>query len=126
MALVWKLDQPQYGPDGLVTLYRGDDWNLTGKVINLINGYEQPVDTSAYSATGYFPSASGGPDLPCAAATGACGSLAVSLPAASTPLVQVSSGGEGAYVVVADGMGRLQTIPMVDQSLAILDRQFST
>lgn len=126
MSLVWKLDRPQYGPDGLVTLYRGDDWNLTGKIVDFINGYEQPVDTSQYSATGYFPSATGGPDLPCAAATGACGSLAVQMPAASTPLVQVSSGGEGAYVVVSDGQGKLTTVPMIDQSIAILDRGFST
>lgn len=126
MALVWKLDRPQYGPDGLVTLYRGDDWNLTGKVVNLIGSYEQPVDMSQYSASGFFPSASGGPDLPAVAATGTCGALSVQMPAASTPLVQVSSGGEGAYVVVADGQGKLTTIPMIDQSLAILDRQFST
>ena len=126
MSLVWKLDKPQYGPDGLVTLFRGDDWSLSGKVVNLIGSYEQPVDTSQYSASGYFPSASGGPDLPAAAVTGSCGSLTVQMPAVRTPFVQVSSGGEGAYVVVQDQQGKLTTIPMLDQSLAILDRQFMT
>ena len=122
MSLVWKLDQPQYGPDGLVSLYQGDDWNLTGKVVNRINGYDQPVDTSAYAATGYFPSASGGPDLPFSAVTGDCGVIAVQVPAASSPLVLASTGGEGAYVVVQDHQGKLQTIPTVDQAVAILMR----
>lgn len=124
MALLLVLDKTQYGPDGLVTLYRGDDWKLTGKVVNQIGSYEQPVDTSQFSVSGFFPSASGGPDLPAVAATGSCGAIAISLPAASTPLIQVSSGGEGAYIVVQDAMGKLQTIPTRDQAIAILDRCF--
>lgn len=126
MSLVIKLDKPQYGPDGLVTLYRGDDWNLTGKIINQIGSYEAPVDASQFSASGFFPSASGGPDILAVAATGACGSIVVSLPAASTPLVQVSSGGEGSYIVVQDQQGKLTTIPTRDQAIAILDRAFAT
>ena len=121
MSLVWKLDRPQFGPDGLVSLFRGDDWNLSGKVINLINGYEQPVDVSPYAATGYFSSASGGPDLPFPAVTGACGVLAVQVPAASSPLVQESTAGVGVYVVVESG-GLLQTIPTYGEPVAIRDR----
>lgn len=121
MALVWKLDQPQYGPDGLVSLYRGDDWRLSGKVIDLINGYEKPVDTSPFSVTGYFLGVTGNA-LPFPGVTGACGALSVAVPAASSPLMSETNG-EGAYVVVTDvNTGLQQTIPTLDQSVAILTR----
>lgn len=126
MAIRWKLDREQVGPDGLITLFRGDDWNVVGKLVNLIGSYEQPVDASQYSATGYFPSATGGADLPALAATGSCGALSVQYPAISTPSVQVSSGGEGPYVVLQDSQGKLTTVPTIDQNMAILDRSFST
>lgn len=125
MSLVWKLNKTQYGPDGLVSLFQGDDWNLDGKVVDLIGSYEAPVDMSPYAATGYFPSASGGADLPFPAATGVCGSLAVSVPAASGALVLQNTGGSGAYVVVQNQMtGKLQTIPTIDQAVVILARGF--
>lgn len=126
MSLVLILDKPQYGPDGLVTLYRGDDWNLTGKVVNQIGSYEEPVDVSNLAVSGFFPSASGGPDLLAPAATGSCGSVSITLPATSTPLVQVNTGGEGPYIVVADQSGKLTTVPTRDQAVAILDRGFAT
>ena len=123
MSLVWKLDKPQYGPDGMVSLYQGDDWCLRGKVINLIGSYEEPVSTYPFAATGYFPSASGGPDLPFPAVTGDCGCLVVKVPASGSPLVQQSTGGQGAYVVVTDVTTGLQkTIPTLDQAVAILAR----
>lgn len=125
MALVWKLDRPQYGLDGMVSLYRGDDWNLSGKLINQIGDYEEPVDASAYSVSGFFPALSGGADLLAPAATGSCGLITVSMPAASTPLVQENTGGEGAYIVIFDGV-KLQTVPTRDQAIAILDRGFSS
>lgn len=126
MSLVLKLDKPQYGPDGLVTLYRGDDWNLTGKLINQIGSYEEPVDSSLYSVSGFFPSASGGPDILAPATTGSCGSISVNMQAASTPFVQTNTGGEGAYVVIADQSGTLTTVPTRDQAVAIIDRSFTT
>jgi hypothetical protein len=122
MALFLKLDKAQYGPDGLVTLTRGDDWSLAAKLIDLIGSYESAVDASQYAATGFFPSASGGPDLPCAAVTGQCGSLSVSMPAASTPFVELNSGGEGPYVVLMDNQGKLQTVRTVDQAVVVVDR----
>lgn len=119
--LVWKLDQPQYGPDGLVALYRGDDWRLSGKIVDFINGYEKPVDTSAFSVTGYFGGVTGNA-LPFAGVTGACGALSVVVPAASSPLLGETNG-EGAYVVVTDvNTGLQQTIPTLDQAVAILTR----
>jgi hypothetical protein len=126
MALRWILDRPQYGPDGLVTLFRGDDFLLTGKIVNLIGSYHEPVDVSQYAVSGFFPSASGGPDILAPAVTGPCGAISVSLPAASTPFVQCFTGGEGPYVVAADSSGRLTTIPTSDQALAIVDRAFTT
>lgn len=121
MSLVWKLDPENYGVDGLVSLYRGDDWSLAGKLVDLIQGYERPVDTSLYSASGFFPSASGGPDLLAPAATGACGAVVVTLDQGQTPNVALSSG-QGAYVVVADSGGKLTTVPTSDQAVAVLDR----
>lgn len=120
MSLVWKLDQPQYGPDGLVALYRGDDWRLSGKVVDLINGYEKAVDVSPFAVTGYFPSATGQTSF--AGVTGACGALAVVVPA-SASLLLAETNGEGAYVVVTDvNTGLQQTIPTLDQAVAIMTR----
>lgn len=121
MSLVIKLDKPQYGVDGLVNLYRGDDWNLTGKLIDQIGSYEEPVDSSQYSVSGFFPSATGGPDIYAQASTGTCGSISVVLPADQTPLVQLSDG-VGAYVVIKDVSGNLTTVPTRDQSIAVVDR----
>jgi hypothetical protein len=122
MARVLKLDKKFYGEDGLLSLFRGDDWEVYGKVVDRVSGYETEVDLAPYSATGYVPSASGGPDLPLAAATGGCAVLTLSMPAASTPLVAENSGGAGIYVVLQDSMGRLQTVPTIDQAVAVLDR----
>lgn len=124
MARVWKLDRRQYGDDGLVSLYRGDDWNIYGTVVDRVGSYETLVDLSAYSVTGYFPSASGGSDIPAPAVTGSCGVLTVSLPKAQTPDVLTSTGGEGLYVVFEDNTNKLQTVTTFDDAVAILDRGF--
>lgn len=124
MSRILKLDKKFYSDDGVVPLFRGDDWNLLGKVVDRAGNYETGVDLSPYSATAYFPSASGGPDLPAMAATGSCGSLTISMPAASTPNVQSNVGGIGAYVVLKDSQGNLTTVPTVDQAIAVLDRGF--
>jgi hypothetical protein len=126
MSRVLKFDRKFYGDDGLLSLYRGDDWSIYGTVVDRVNAYETLVDLSQYGATGYFPSATGGADLPATAITGSCGVLTISLPAATTPLVQSSTGGEGAYIVLQDSMGNLTTVPTIDQALAILDRGFPT
>lgn len=122
MSRVWKLDRSQYGDDGLLSLFRGDDWSVFGTVVDRVNGYETLVDLSGLAVTGYFPSASGGPDLPALAVTGSCGVLTVSLPAASTPLVLDSTGGIPLYVVTQDRSGRLVTVPTRDEGVVIIDR----
>ena len=124
MARVLKYDKKFYGDDGLLSLYRGDDWSIYGKVVDRVGSYETEVDLSAYSATAYFPSATGGPDLPTSAVTGSCGTLTVSMPAAQTPNVQTNSAGEGAYVVLQDSQGKLTTVTTIDESIAVLDRGF--
>lgn len=126
MSRVLKFDKKFYGDDGLLSLYRGDDWDIYGTVVDRVNGYETLVDLSQYGVTGYFPSATGGSNLPASAVTGSCGLITVSMPAASTPFVQTNTGGEGAYLILEDSMGRLQTVPTIDQAIAILDRCFST
>jgi hypothetical protein len=90
-----------------------------------VNGYETLVDASVLGVTGYFPSATGGPDLPAMAATGMCGIVIVTMPAASTPLVQVSTGGEGVYLVTQSG-SLVRTVPTDDDSVVVLDRGFPT
>lgn len=124
MARVLKLDRKFYGDDGLLSLYRGDDWSVYGKVVDRVGSYETGVDLSAYGVTGYMPSASGGADLPIQAATGSCGTLSLSAAKALTVSVQPNSGGEGIYVVLADAMGNLTTVPTFDQAVAVLDRGF--
>ena len=124
MARVLKLDRAQYGDDGLLSLYRGDDWSVRGSVVDRVNGYETPVDISELGVTGYFPSASGGPDLPVMAATGSCSQLVVTLPADQTPNVQLTSAGVGIYVVTQDMSGKLETIRTLDQAVVVLDRGF--
>lgn len=126
MARILKVDGKFYGDDGLVSLFRGDDWSLQGKIVDRVNGYETPVDLSAYSASAFFPSASGGPDVLALAVTGQCSALAISLGKADTPGVQTNVGGEGIYVVLKDNAGNLQTVPTFDQAISVQDRGFAT
>ena len=123
MAKVLKLDRKFYGDDGLLSLYRGDDWQISGTVVERINGYETILDLSPYTAQSFFASATGGSDIPASAATGAGGLVTISIPAASTPLVSLSSG-SGAYIILQDVQGKMQTIPTSDDSIAVLDRGF--
>lgn len=126
MSRVLKFDRKFYGDDGLLSLYRGDDWSIYGTMVDRVNGYETLVDLSQYSVTGYFPSVTGGSDVPAMAATGSCGVLTISLPAASTQLVLDNQNGQGMYVVTQDGMGNLQTVSTIDDAIAILIRGFPT
>lgn len=125
MSRVLKLDRAQYGDDGLLSLYRGDDWSIKGTLVDRVNGYETLVDASSLAVTGYFPSASGGPDLPAMAATGACGVVTITMPAASTPLVDVNTGGEGIYLVTQNG-SLIHTVPSQDDAVVVIDRGFPT
>lgn len=126
MSRVLKLDRKFYGDDGLLSLFQGDDWAIFGKVVDRVGSYETGVDLSLYSASAYFPSATGGADLPAAAATGQCSLLTISMPAISTPNVMLNTGGEGIYIVLEDAQGHLQTVPTIDQGIAILQRGFPT
>lgn len=122
MARVLRLDKKFYSDDGLLSLYRGDDWSFYGKVVDRVGSYDTEVDLFLYSATAYFPSATGGPDLPTTAATGSCATLTISMPKTSTPNVATNVAGIGAYVVTQDAQGNLETVPTIDQAIAILDR----
>jgi hypothetical protein len=126
MSRVLKLDKKFYGEDGLLSLYRGDDWAIYGTVVDRVLGYETLVDLLPYSAVAYFPAATGTTDLPAIAVSGGCGVLAISLPAASTPLAQTNTGGQAIYVVLTDGSGKQQTVTTIDEAVAILDRGFPT
>lgn len=123
MARYLKIDRRFYGEDGLVSLYRGDDWSFYGQVVDRIGTYETHVDLSGYSVTGYVPSVTGGVELPLTAATGACGTLSLTLPAAESPQAELMNG-QAMYVVMQDSMGKLQTVPTIDESIAVLDRGF--
>lgn len=125
MARVIKLDKRQYADDGLLPLFRGDDWSVIGKVVDRVGSYESEVDMSPYSATGYFPAATGGSDLPVSAATGECGSVTISVPKEVSPNIALSNG-IGAYIVLQDQSGNLQTVPTIGTDIAVLDRGFPT
>lgn len=53
------LDRTQYFR-GQITLFIGDQWYLTGRVVERIGGVDQDVNLTSAAVTGYFPAAAGG------------------------------------------------------------------
>lgn len=123
MARYLKLDPDQYGVDGLIPLYRGDDWALTGRVIELDQGIEREVNlSSVVGATGMIPAASGGQAvLQLDVVDADCGKIVLSLGAAQTPEIRLSDVGVSPVIVLEEG-ANLHTLTSVDQALKIQDR----
>lgn len=60
MALMIELTQAMINQRGKVALKRGDDWAVSGQVVDRINkSVKTCVDLSLSSATAYFPAADG-------------------------------------------------------------------
>jgi hypothetical protein len=124
MAKILLLDQGQY-IDGIIPLYLGDDWTLTGKIVNqLPGGYGQDVSLAGLSATAYFP---GGVTGQVALTNAAAGELSISVPASGTMAASGSVNPNGSAIyLVAQGATR-QTFYTPDSPVAITDpTQFQT
>ncbi len=128
MSRVWKLDRRQYDSYGQLPLYRGDSWAVSGTVVDRVNGYETLVDMSLYSVTGFFPSnlppcCTGTPaPISVPGVTGSCGVVVAAVQSTVTPNAELTTEGQGVYLVLEDQYGNIQTVPTSDNGVVILDR----
>lgn len=123
MGRVWALDRRQYSANGLLSLYQGDDWAVSGIITDQVAGsYGDAVDLSGYQATGYFP-ATGDP-IAKVAALGSCGLCVIRLDSDESALTEANPDGVGLYVVLEAPDGSLQTVPTSEDVAAILERGF--
>lgn len=61
MAKILEFDKKQFSINGVIPLKRGDDWSLSGQVLEKYANYKAPLDLSKVtSATAFWPHATGG------------------------------------------------------------------
>lgn len=127
MAKFLRFDKRAYSPStGLLPLRRGDDWALSGQIVERFAGYEAPLDCSNVdSATGYFPASES-----CTGGTFAkavtfldktCGMVQLPVTSDETPQIQANDDGIGIYLVLQRG-ATFETVEQIDRSLEIKDR----
>lgn len=127
MAKFLILDKKHYdGSKGMIPLKRGDDWLLSGKIVEKYASYQADLDLSGASATAYF--AGTGTDVTASVtledAPG--GAISVSLGKEATPGVALAEEGTSLYLVVTGGDGKVFTVETPDEALEIKDRGFES
>lgn len=61
MAKFLDFDKKNFNSAGVIPLRRGDDWKVSGTIIDKYARYQAPFDLTGISAaTGFWPGASGG------------------------------------------------------------------
>lgn len=124
MAKTLRLDTNNYGPNGTIDLTRGDDWRLTGKIVNVNGPLLEDVDlTGTDAVSGFLPGDTAPIMCQVTILDADCGKVAISLAASGTSGAQLSDSGTGLYIVLQDAQG-LHTINSLDQSIRISDRAF--
>lgn len=123
MAKYLRMQQDQYGVNGLIPLTQGDDWSLIARAVDLIGGVE--VDTGLPGITGasaFFPAATGGFIQGTIEITDTTlGGLTIGLPASGSALTLASNQGVQPYVTLTSSAG-LETLYPYDFPLQILPR----
>lgn len=123
MAKFIQLDDAVF-LNGAAQLFRGDDWSLPGKIVDVVDGvYSRDVDMTGISATAYFPAATGGAPVSgnVQFLTQEVGKFNIQVPAAYTP--QVATGQLGFYILTQVGAtGAQATYAMTDALLNVQDR----
>jgi hypothetical protein len=129
MAVYLSLDKSQY-LEGLIPLFRGDDWLLTGKIVNqLPQNYFGYVDLAGVSATAYFPT---DPTLNLVPVQPAVvqftnvleGEFTINLPASASISTLLTPNGSSIYMETKSASGLTTTYQTNDSPLQIQDRTF--
>lgn len=126
MARYLQFDRVLYGSNGNIPLTRGDDWSLTGTVVQLNGANVDPVDLTGNSGlTAYFPGITGSVLVgTISVPTPACGRVVLGLPASASINALLTSAGVTPYVQLRDSAG-LHTLFSIDpQPLVISDPGF--
>lgn len=125
MAKYLKLNEDQYGVDGMVRLYRGDDWALSAKIVDLTQGLESAVDlTGLIAASAFFPGALGFIQATWTVVDAPKGLVTISMAASGTPAVDLNTDGISPLVVLQEPTG-LQTLVATDQPIVVQDRSWA-
>lgn len=124
MAILLRLDRAQYF-QGAVRVYRGDQWDLTGQVVDQIGSVVLAKDLTGASATAYFPATGGGVVAAVVSITDEPqGLIRIAVGDDVTPMTEV---GQVQVYVIVDGIpsaGHPFTAQMPEPDLAIVDRSF--
>lgn len=129
MALFLVFDKKHQNPSGMIPLKRGDDWKLTGKIVEKYAKYEKEVDLTGASATGFFQAADAADtdkviDVAVQMVNAECGQVKVELAASGTSLVALDEAGTSMYMTVSHPTLGLVTIETEAPILEIKDRGF--
>lgn len=123
MSKFIQFNKENYDADGLITVYRGDDWLIKGKIKDRVGSEDLDVDlTGTTGASGFVPAASGG-FMACLATVvdSLAGIISLSVPAANSPNAQASQSGAAPYIILSSSAG-IQTLTPLDAPLRVLDR----
>lgn len=126
MALYLQFDKRQAAPSGLIPLKRGDDWQLSGQMVEKYARYQSPLDLTGCSATAYFEGdPSGTVTSVVQVVDELAGLVRIDLPASATPGVALSDSGTTIYTVVTHPTKGTITVENEVPVLEIEDRDFS-
>jgi|ERR1019366_3408057 hypothetical protein len=120
MAKVLILAPSQY-LQGQVNLFQGDQWSVTGQIVDQYNGVSVPTNlTGAQGVTAYFPGVAGvAVQVPATISDASQGIVTISVSPTVSQTV-LSSEGSSFYVQVSGLIaGGLVTVPTFDQPLVV-------
>ncbi len=125
MAKILVIDKKHFAPStGMVPLRRGDDWLLSGQVIDRYAGYQKAVDLTDSGATGFFPAASGG-TIPAEVTftNAAAGAVVIALSKEDSANVALAEQGTSLYITL-DTTDGLTTVETPEETIEVKDRGF--
>lgn len=127
MSKVIYLEKDQFGEDGTVPVFKGDDWAIRTRIGNDAPGLPfAQIDMTGKSVTGYFPAATGGTVTAIGTVTDAPGGrVTFDLPPESTEQTLETTGTDF-YAIVEDGDEEQETYQTRGQLLEIKSRGFTS
>lgn len=124
MAKFLDVDKKHFNSAGVVPLRRGDDWKITGTVVDKYARYSAPFDLTGSAATGFWPAASGGVIAePFTVIDAKGGQFEMDVPAADTPNVSTDEA-TTVYATIQHPTLGLITLETEFAILSIQDRSF--
>lgn len=125
MAKYIVFDKDLFGIDGNIPLFRKDDWTLRGEIVDGLGKCKRIFDLTGYSASAFFPAASGGPvSFPVNIVAPKAGRFELEVPGSASSGIALAEQGTSLYFTLDNSTDNITTVETPYEPLEIRDRYF--